>query len=158
MDYKNILMLVLAILSILYSIKNKEEMTLDGIISNLIVAAKNKFLTIENEKKFNFVLAETKKEIPFPLNLLISETRIKNMINDIYQSKFKEDFWNSENNQIAIIDTVETLINSKIEPMELLTKVSEMKKEVESKGKITGFIKSNLKNGVEAGLQFEKKF
>lgn len=156
MNLQNILIVLLAIASFIYSIKNKQELTLDSIISNLIIQAKDLFLTNEAEKKFDFVLEETKKKIGFPLNLLISETHIKNMINEIYKDKFKEDFWNSENKQMAIIETIQNVINE--DATKLPLKIVEMKSQVKTKGYIEGSIKSNLKNNIEAGISFGKKF
>jgi hypothetical protein len=93
MDYKNILVILLAIASVIYAVKNKGELTLSNVISELIIIAKDNYLTKSTEEKFDFVLASTREALPFPLNLLINEEKIKETINTIYKDKFKSDFF-----------------------------------------------------------------
>ena len=158
MEIKTFLFMLLGIFAFVYPLILKKEYGLDAIISNLIVTAKDTILTKETEEKFNFVLAEAKKSVPFPLNLLISEARIKEMINEIYKTKFKSDFFNAENKQMMILDKVNDMLLSGTSANQALLKVAEMKNDVKEMGYVEGFINTDFKGNTVGGLKAGIKF
>lgn len=157
MDYKNILVILLAVASVIYAVKNKGDLTLSNIISELIIIAKDNYFTKSTESKFDFVLASTRESLPFPLNLLISESKIKETINSIYQNKFKSEFFNAENKQMVILDQINDMLITGTNTTQALLKVTEMKNDVKNKGYVEGFVNTDFKNttaGIKAGIKF----
>ena len=164
MNIKNMIVILLTVVAVISYMKEKGINSIDSLLTALIIKIRDKFNTSQTQEKLEDVIKEARESIPFlgildkiPLiNKYITKI-LTNRINKIFSTILKEDFYKTENKQIFILDNVEELIKSKVEPMELLTKVSEMKKEVSGRGYIEGFIESDLKN-TKIGAKIIKKF
>lgn len=148
---------IVAVLSIIHALKSKGISDIGSLVNQFIIKARDLYNTSETQAKFDYVLQMVKSELPFPINLLISEKLIKTMIQNTFDEVLKDDFYKTEDKQTKILDEVENLIKSNVEPMNLLTKVTEMKKDIEEKGAITAYIESDSKN-TKIGAKITKKF
>lgn len=161
---KFIFVLILTVVAIISYLKEKGVNNIDSLLTLLIIKIRDKFNSSQTQEKLEDVIKEAKESIPFLgildkiplLNRYITKI-LTDRINKIFSTILKDDFYKTENKQISILDNVESLIKSNVEPMELLTKVTEMKKDIEEKGAITAFIESDFKN-TKIGAKITKKF
>lgn len=138
--------------------KYKKE-TLRAAAYYIVVQAEENFISGQGKEKLQFAIRELKKNIPWYISWLISETLIINLIEDVLEG-LQETFKSSKEKQLTVINKVlETVTTGNA--ADILRTVKKMEQDINSKGYIEGYLEgrtdfkgnSNLVGGVKAGIK-----
>ena len=138
--------------------KYKKE-TLRAAAYYIVVQAEENFISGQGKEKLQFAIRELKKNIPWYISWLISETFIINLIEDVLEG-LQETFKSSKEKQLTVVNKVlETVTNGAQQDVLRVTK--KMEQDINSKGYVEGYLEgrtdfkgnSNLVGGVKAGIK-----
>lgn len=138
--------------------KYKKE-TLRAAAYYIVVQAEENFISGQGKEKLQFAIRELKKNIPWYISWLISETFIINLIEDVLEG-LQETFKSSKEKQLTVVNKVlETVTNGAQQDVLRVTK--KMEQDINSKGYVEGYLEgrtdlkgnNNIVGGVKAGIK-----
>lgn len=161
MNRETILFCVAILIAIVMTIllyKYKKE-ALRAAAYYVVVQAEENFISGQGKEKLQFAIRELKKNIPWYISWLISETFIINLIEDVLEG-LQETFKSSKEKQLTVVNKVlETVANGAQQDVLRVTK--KMEQDINSKGYIEGYLEgrtdlkgnNNIVGGVKAGIK-----
>lgn len=138
--------------------KYKKE-TLRAAAYYIVVQAEENFISGQGKEKLQFAIRELKKNIPWYISWLISETFIINLIEDVLEG-LQETFKSSKEKQLTVVNKVlETVTNGAQQDVLRVTK--KMEQDINSKGYVEGYLEgrtdlkgnNNIVGGIKAGIK-----
>lgn len=161
MNRETILFCVAILVAIVITIllyKYKKE-ALRAAAYYVVVQAEEHFISGQGKEKLQFAIGELKKNIPWYISWLISETFIINLIEDVLEG-LQETFKSSKEKQLTVVNKVlETATIGATK--DILKVVGEMQKDINSKGYVEGYLEgktdlkgnNNIVGGVKVGAR-----
>lgn len=138
--------------------KYKKE-TLRAAAYYIVVQAEENFISGQGKEKLQFAIRELKKNIPWYISWLISETFIINLIEDVLEG-LQETFKSSKEKQLTVVNKIlETVTNGAQQDVLRVTK--KMEQDINSKGYVEGYLEgrtdlkgnNNIVGGIKAGIK-----
>lgn len=138
--------------------KYKKE-TLRAAAYYIVVQAEENFISGQGKEKLQFAIRELKKNIPWYISWLISESFIINLIEDVLEG-LQETFKSSKEKQLTVVNKVlETVTNGAQQDVLRVTK--KMEQDINGKGYVEGYLEgrtdfkgnNNIVGGVKAGVK-----
>lgn len=138
--------------------KYKKE-TLRAAAYYIVVQAEENFISGQGKEKLQFAIRELKKNIPWYISWLISETFIINLIEDVLEG-LQETFKSSKEKQLTVVNKVlETVTNGAQQDVLRVTK--KMEQDINTKGYVEGYLEgrtdlkgnNNIVGGIKAGIK-----
>lgn len=150
---------ILAIIIITILLYKYKKETLRAAAYYIVVQAEENFISGQGKEKLQFAIRELKKNIPWYISWLISETFIINLIEDVLEG-LQETFKSSKEKQLTVVNKVlETVTNGAQQDVLRVTK--KMEQDINSKGYVEGYLEgrtdlkgnNNIVGGVKAGVK-----
>lgn len=138
--------------------KYKKE-TLRAAAYYIVVQAEENFISGQGKEKLQFAIRELKKNIPWYISWLISETFIINLIEDVLEG-LQATFKSSKEKQLTVVNKVlETVTNGAQQDVLRVTK--KMEQDINTKGYVEGYLEgrtdlkgnNNIVGGIKAGIK-----
>lgn len=150
---------ILAIIIITILLYKYKKETLRAAAYYIVVQAEENFISGQGKEKLQFAIRELKKNIPWYISWLISETFIINLIEDVLEG-LQETFKSSKEKQLIVVNKVlETVTNGAQQDVLRVTK--KMEQDINSKGYVEGYLEgrtdlkgnNNIVGGIKAGIK-----
>ncbi len=150
---------ILAIIIITILLYKYKKETLRAAAYYIVVQAEENFISGQGKEKLQFAIRELKKNIPWYISWLISETFIINLIEDVLEG-LQETFKSSKEKQLTVVNKVlETVTNGAQQDVLRVTK--KMEQDINSKGYVEGYLEgrtdlkgnNNIVGGIKAGIK-----
>lgn len=150
---------ILAIIIITILLYKYKKETLRAAAYYIVVQAEENFISGQGKEKLQFAIRELKKNIPWYISWLISETFIINLIEDVLEG-LQETFKSSKEKQLIVVNKVlETVTNGAQQDVLRVTK--KMQQDINSKGYVEGYLEgrtdlkgnNNIVGGIKAGIK-----
>ena len=150
---------ILAIIIITILLYKYKKETLRAAAYYIVVQAEENFISGQGKEKLQFAIRELKKNIPWYISWLISETFIINLIEDVLEG-LQETFKSSKEKQLTVVNKVlETVTNGAQQDVLRVTK--KMEQDINTKGYVEGYLEgrtdlkgnNNIVGGIKAGIK-----
>lgn len=150
---------ILAVIIITILLYKYKKETLRAAAYYIVVQAEENFISGQGKEKLQFAIRELKKNIPWYISWLISETFIINLIEDVLEG-LQETFKSSKEKQLTVVNKVlETVTNGAQQDVLRVTK--KMEQDINSKGYVEGYLEgrtdlkgnNNIVGGIKAGIK-----
>lgn len=150
---------ILAIIIITILLYKYKKETLRAAAYYIVVQAEENFISGQGKEKLQFAIRELKKNIPWYISWLISESFIINLIEDVLEG-LQETFKSSKEKQLTVVNKVlETVTNGAQQDVLKVTK--KMEQDINSKGYVEGYLEgrtdlkgnNNIVGGIKAGIK-----
>ncbi|WP_278575745.1 hypothetical protein [Fusobacterium ulcerans] len=150
---------ILAVIIITILLYKYKKETLRAAAYYIVVQAEENFISGQGKEKLQFAIRELKKNIPWYISWLISETFIINLIEDVLEG-LQETFKSSKEKQLTVVNKIlETVTNGA--QQDILRTAKKMEQDINSKGYVEGYLEgrtdfrgnSNLVGGIKAGVK-----